>query len=149
MADPYAYSVATMARSSSRRARRSTTSFADGSVMRAPRCSAPAVSSAPMDFAARYGPWAVVAGASEGVGSAVARLLGERGVNVVLVSRRQAVLEEVAATVKTETRTVALDLSLPDADIRLAESTDDLDVGLLIYNAGADPYQSKFLDQPL
>jgi short-subunit dehydrogenase len=41
-----------------------------------------------MDFAERYGPWAVVAGASEGVGASVARLLGERGVNVVLVARR-------------------------------------------------------------
>jgi uncharacterized protein len=102
-----------------------------------------------MGFSEKYGPWAVVAGASEGVGASVARLLGERGVNVVLVSRRQEVLEEVAAAVKTETRTVALDLSVPDADIRLIEATHDLEVGLLIYNAGADPYQSKFLDQPL
>lgn len=100
-------------------------------------------------FAERYGPWAVVAGASEGVGSAVARQLGERGVNVVLVSRRADALSEVAAAVKTETRIVALDLSLPDADRNLAEATDDLEVGLLVYNAGADPFASKFLDQPL
>ena len=39
------------------------------------------------DFADSYGPWAVVAGASEGVGSSVARLLGERGVSVVLAAR--------------------------------------------------------------
>jgi uncharacterized protein len=102
-----------------------------------------------MGFSERYGPWAVVAGASEGVGASVARLLGERGVKVVLVSRRQAVLDEVAATVKTETRTVALDLSGRDADIRLAEATSDLEVGLLVYNAGADPFSSRFLDQPL
>jgi short-subunit dehydrogenase len=102
-----------------------------------------------MEFSDRYGPWAVVAGASEGVGSSLARLLGERGVNVVLVSRRQEVLDEVAATVATETRTIALDLSVPDADAKLAAATADLDVGLVIYNAGADPYASKFLDQPL
>jgi uncharacterized protein len=102
-----------------------------------------------MDFAERYGPWAVIAGASEGVGASVARLLGERGVNVVLVSRRQAALDEVAATVATETRTVALDLSEPDAAAGLAEATADLDVGLLIYNAGADPNSSRFLDQPV
>jgi uncharacterized protein len=100
-------------------------------------------------FAERYGPWAVVAGASEGVGASAARLLGERGVNVVLVSRRPDVLSEVAATVKTETRIVALDLSLPDADRQLAETAADLEVGLLVYNAGADPFASRFLDQPL
>jgi short-subunit dehydrogenase len=102
-----------------------------------------------VEFSERYGPWAVVAGASEGVGASVARLLGERGVNVVLVARREPVLLEVAATVPTETRTVVLDLSVPDADRALARATDGLDVGLLVYNAGADPYASKFLEQPL
>jgi short-subunit dehydrogenase len=102
-----------------------------------------------MEFAEKYGPWAVVAGASEGVGASVARLLGERGVNVVLVSRRPAVLDEVAATVKTSTCTVGLDLSLADADRRLADAAEGLDVGLLVYNAGADPFSSRFLEQPL
>jgi short-subunit dehydrogenase len=101
------------------------------------------------DFAEKYGPWAVVAGASEGVGSSVARLLGERGVNVVLVARRQAALDDVAATVKTKTRTVAVDLSLDDAHKALARAADGLDVGLLVYNAGADPNASRFLDKPL
>jgi short-subunit dehydrogenase len=101
-----------------------------------------------VDFAERYGPWAVVAGASEGVGSSVARLLGRRGVNVVLVARRQGALDEVAATVATETRTLALDLSEPEATTALAAATADLDVGLLVYNAGADPHASRFLDQP-
>jgi short-subunit dehydrogenase len=100
-------------------------------------------------FSDKYGPWAVVAGASEGVGSSVARLLGERGVNVVLVARRQGALDDVAETVKTQTRTVAIDLSLDDADKMLATATDGLDVGLLVYNAGADPHASRFLDKPL
>ncbi len=102
-----------------------------------------------MEFAEKYGPWAVIVGASEGVGASVARLLGERGINVVLVARRQSALDEVAATVKTQTRTVALDLSVPDADRTLADATEELEVGLLVYNAGADPFASKFLDQPL
>jgi short-subunit dehydrogenase len=102
-----------------------------------------------VDFSERYGPWAVVAGASEGVGASVARQLGERDVNVVLVARRQAALDEVAATVTTETRTVALDLSDVDADRALAAATDALEVGLLVYNAGADPFASTFLDEPL
>ncbi len=101
-----------------------------------------------MEFAARYGPWAVVAGASEGIGASVARLLGARQINVVLVARRQAALDEVAATVPSQTRSVALDLSVAGADEALARATSDLEVGLLVYNAGADPHSSHFLDKP-
>ena len=100
------------------------------------------------EFIEKYGPWAVVAGASEGIGASVARLLGARGVNVVLVSRRQAALDEVAATVPAETRTVVIDLGAPDAVAALADATADIEVGLLVYNAGADPYMSRFLDKP-
>jgi short-subunit dehydrogenase len=102
-----------------------------------------------IEFAERYGPWAVVAGASEGVGSSVARLLGSKGINVVLVSRRQEVLSEVASTVSSETRTVVLDLAEPGSVAVLAGATADLDVGLLVFNAGADPNASSFLDQPV
>ena len=102
-----------------------------------------------MEFVDRYGPWALVAGASEGVGASAARALGERGVNVVLVSRRQAALDQVAGTVVSSTRTVALDLSEPNAGSELVRVTDDLEVGLLIYNAGADPNMARFLDKPL
>jgi short-subunit dehydrogenase len=102
-----------------------------------------------MEFAHRYGPWAVVAGASEGVGASVARLLGERGVNVVLVARNRVTLDAAAAEVSTETRTIVLDLSTPAADQALAAATAGLDVGLLVYNAGADPYLSRFLDRPV
>jgi uncharacterized protein len=102
-----------------------------------------------VEFAERYGPWALVAGASEGVGASAARLLGERGINVVLVSRRQAALEDVAETVVSSTRTVALDLSEPNAASLLIRATEDLEIGLLIYNAGADPNMSRFLDKPL
>jgi uncharacterized protein len=102
-----------------------------------------------MEFAERYGPWAIIAGASEGVGASLARLLGERGVNVVLVARRADALDEVASSVASDTRTVVLDLSTIDADRALADATADLDVGLLVYNAGADPYMTPFLDQPV
>ncbi len=50
-----------------------------------------------MTFAEHYGPWALVAGASEGVGAAFAEGLAERGVDVVLLARRKAVLDDVAA----------------------------------------------------
>lgn len=101
-----------------------------------------------MTFADQYGPWAVVAGASEGVGASLARQLGGRGVNVVLVARRQTALDEVAADVSTDTRALALDLSTPEAHDELAAAAADLDVGLFVYNAGADPYSSMFLEQP-
>ena len=101
-----------------------------------------------MSFDERYGPWALIAGASEGVGAEAARMLGERGVNVVLVSRRQELLDAVAKTVPAQTRTLALDLSRADAAKVLAEATADLEVGLLIYNAGAvNP--APFLDHPV
>lgn len=102
-----------------------------------------------MEFADRYGPWALVAGASEGVGASAARLLGERGINVVLVSRRREVLEDVAETVRSSTRVLALDLSEPDAASQLIRATADIEIGLLIYNAGADPNMARFLDKPL
>ncbi len=101
------------------------------------------------DFSQRYGPWAVVAGASDGIGASVARHLGDRGVNVVLVARRRAHLEDVAATIPSETRIIVLDLSAPQAGAELAEATADLPVGLLVYNAGADPNASQFLEKPV
>jgi uncharacterized protein len=100
-------------------------------------------------FRDRYGPWAVVAGASDGTGAAFAEELGRRGVNVVLVARRAPLLTELAGRLPVESRVVVLDLSEDDASARLAAATDDLDVGLVIYNAGADPSNLPLLDQPL
>ena len=101
------------------------------------------------DFAATYGPWAVVAGASDGTGAAFAEELARRGVHVVLVARRRPLLDELAARLPVETRVVVLDLSADDAGATLAEATSELDVGLLIYNAGADPVSLPLLEQPL
>jgi short-subunit dehydrogenase len=98
-------------------------------------------------FRTRYGPWAVVAGASDGTGAAFARELAGRGVNVVLVARRQSLLDEVAASLPVETRVVVLDLSLDNAGPELAAATNDLDVGLFVYNAGSDPRSLLLLDQ--
>jgi len=101
-------------------------------------------------FRDRYGPWAIVAGASEGTGAAFSRQIAAHGVNVVLVARRIGPLTTLADQIRressVETRVVSLDLSEVDADRELATATDGLDVGLLIYNAGADEYGMKFLD---
>jgi uncharacterized protein len=100
-------------------------------------------------FRAKYGPWAVVAGASDGTGAAFAEELARRGVNVVLVARRGALLDEVAARLDVETRVVVLDLSTNDAGEALAAATADLEVGLFIYNAGSDPRSLLLLDQSI
>jgi short-subunit dehydrogenase len=93
-----------------------------------------------------------VAGASDGVGAAFAEEIARRGVNVVLLARRQAVLDEVAAGISTrtgvQTRTLAVDLAHVDASKVIAEATADLDVGFLVYCAGADPNFEPFLNNP-
>lgn len=89
---------------------------------------------------ARYGPWAVVTGASDGIGRAFARELATAGVHVVLVARREAALTELARELEAShavtTRVVAQDLARPDAHAELARATSDLDVGLLVASAG-------------
>lgn len=100
-------------------------------------------------FPTAYGPWAVVAGASDGTGAEFARELARRGVNLVLVARRAPLLEALAAELDVETRVVPLDLSLPDATEVLWGATADLEIGLVIYNAGADDSNTLFLEQPL
>ena len=104
-------------------------------------------------FVERYGPWAMVAGASDGVGAAFAGELADRGLNVVLLARRQQVLEEVAAEIarrtSVQTRTFAVDLAEPGAAARVIDATDDLDIGFLVYCAGADPDFRPFLAGPV
>jgi uncharacterized protein len=102
-----------------------------------------------MTFAAKYGPWALVAGASDGVGAAFAEGIAERGVNVVLLARRQPLLDEVAAGIAertgAQTRTLAIDLASSDASTRVATATADLEIVFLVYCAGADPNFEPFL----
>jgi short-subunit dehydrogenase len=99
--------------------------------------------SAPGAFAARYGPWAVVAGASEGLGEAFAHGAASRGVNVLLLARRRDALEAVAAEVRSrhgvEARTAVVDLATPEAAARAAEAALGLEVGLLVCNASYSP----------
>ena len=106
-----------------------------------------------MGFAERYGRWALVAGASDGVGSAFAREIARRGVNVVLLARRQHVLDEVAASIRAEsgveTRVVAVDLAAADAMARVRDVTTGLEIGFLVYCAGADPSFQPLLANPV
>jgi short-subunit dehydrogenase len=89
----------------------------------------------------RYGPWALVAGASEGLGEAFAHGLARRGVNLVLVARGRPKLDAVADAVRTahgvEVVVGTVDLGAPDVLDRLAPLVDGRDLGLLVYNACA------------
>lgn len=100
----------------------------------------------------RYGPWAVIAGGSEGVGAEFARLLAVAGVNLVLLARKTQPLAEVATTCRglgVEVRTLTVDLSDPAAAGTVTSATSGLDIGLLIYNAGANTCSAEFLDADL
>ena len=105
------------------------------------------------DLLAKYGPWAVIAGASEGTGAEFARQLASAGLNLVLVSRRAERLEKLAAELKQhnpiQTRILALDLSTADAADKLFAATSGIEVGLYISNAGADLDFRPILDRPL
>ncbi|OLP02932.1 short-chain dehydrogenase [Mycolicibacterium porcinum] len=101
---------------------------------------------------AKYGPWAVIAGGSEGVGAEFAHQLAEEGFNLVLIARKPGPLTDTADRCRelgAEVRAISVDLLDPQSVSRIAEGTADLDVGLLIYNAGASTCNELFLDTDL
>jgi short-subunit dehydrogenase len=107
-----------------------------------------------MEFLERYGPWAIVAGASEGVGKAFARQLAARGLPSILVARREAPLialrDEILAETGVACEIATVDLAAPDAVARVAEAVGQREIGLFISNAGADTNNgSKFLDNDI
>lgn len=97
----------------------------------------------------RYGPWALIVGGSEGIGAGFARKLAADGFKLVLTARKTGPLEELANELRaggTEVRTLSADMSKPDAIDRAREVTDDIEVGLLIYNAGANSVRGNFVE---
>lgn len=104
------------------------------------------------DFATRYGAWAAVAGASEGLGAAFAEALAARGTNLLLLARRAELLDELAARIRSErgveVRTLPIDLAGPDLPAALEEASRGLEVGVAVYNAAFSPIGS-FLEVPL
>ncbi len=106
-----------------------------------------------MSFADRYGPWAVISGASEGTGRSFARQIAAKGVPSILIARREEPLAALADDIKKESGvdcvTATIDLAAPDACDRIVEATGPREVGLYVGNAGADPNGSRFLDRDI
>src|SRR6266404_3965102 len=102
----------------------------------------------------RFGPWALVTGASSGIGKEFARQIAASGINIVLVARREALLKEAGVEFSkrygVEHRVVVLDVSQEDFIGQLASATDDLDIGLVVSNAGTgNPGEFLKLDRQL
>jgi hypothetical protein len=102
-------------------------------------------------FAKRYGHFAIVAGAAEGIGAAFARELAARGLSLLLVDRLAEPLDALADELRgrgVAVRTARVDLAAPDVGDRVASAADGLEVGLLVYNAGIS-HVGPFLDRPI
>jgi uncharacterized protein len=102
----------------------------------------------------RFGPWALVTGASSGIGKEFAQQIAASGINIVLVARREDLLKEVGVEFSkrygVEHRVVVLDVSREDFIRQLASATDDLDIGLVVSNAGTgNPGEFLKLDRQL
>lgn len=106
-----------------------------------------------MNFAEQYGPWAVIAGGSEGIGAAFARRFAAEGINLVLLARKPGPLKELAddirATYGVEVREASVDLTAADIGEQVAALAEGCDVGMLVYNAGAGDHYQFVLDEPL
>jgi uncharacterized protein len=104
------------------------------------------------DFRARYGAWAVVAGASQGLGEEFARQLAARGLNVAMIARRAkitaALAEEFSAKYGVQSRVIELDLAQAAAAEVVERETAEMEVGLLVYNAALSVI-GQFLEGPL
>jgi len=101
----------------------------------------------PLALRDRYGEWALVTGASAGIGAEFARALAAEGFSLVLSARREprlrALADELEKRFNIATRVVVLDLADADAADRLADGVSDLEIGILVNNAGVG-YAGRF-----
>ena len=103
-------------------------------------------------FLNRYGPWALVTGAAEGLGAEFASQIAAKGLGVLLVDVQLEKATKHAADLAqrfgVETRAIECDLSKSDFLDGLREKTDSFEIGLLICSAGIGT-TGPFLDTPI
>ena len=99
-----------------------------------------------ISFPERYGAWAVVAGAGEGLGAAFAMDLARRGMNVMLIARRYRHIEKVAEELKAahdvEACCLVRDLGRPGTISDVETELTGKEVGVVVYNAAHIPLGS-------
>ena len=104
-----------------------------------------------MNLAQKYGPWAVIAGGSEGLGISFAEQLAAHGINLLLIARNAEKLAAAAALITSQydvqVRTAAIDLASEDVTDRVAARSSDIEVGLLIHIAGAATGPMRVVEQ--
>lgn len=91
---------------------------------------------------------ALVTGASSGIGRDIARELSNMGYDLILVARRLDRLEELKEELKTNVKTISLDISIPDNCIKLYENVKNEEIDILINNAGFGVF-GEFLETDL
>ncbi|MDJ0836304.1 MAG: SDR family oxidoreductase [Acidobacteriota bacterium] len=100
----------------------------------------------------KYGPWAVVTGATSGIGRELAVRLAEAGMNLVLTARRERVLEELAAELQAahgiQTLVAPTDVSTPQGVEDIVRAAENVKVGLLVAAAGFGT-SGRFLESSL
>ena len=90
----------------------------------------------------KYGEWALITGASSGIGKEFATSISEKGLNVILVARSSEKLkktaQELEKTFKVKTKVVVTDLATEKGIEKVIKETENLNIGLLVNNAGRE-----------
>lgn len=106
-----------------------------------------------MDLFKQYGPWAIIAGGSEGIGFSFAKQLAQAGINLILLARREEALTQAQQALQqdysVDVRVHCVDLTSPQLESQLTDITAGLEIGLMIYNAGAMHGAELFVDDSL
>lgn len=103
-------------------------------------------------FKEKYGPWALIAGGSQGIGEEFARKLASKGINLLIIGRREKPLKDLGAEIESEysvrVRHFVFDLSEADRIPELGKAARDIEIGLVVYNA-AKSYIGNFFNTGL
>ncbi|XP_055915170.1 very-long-chain 3-oxoacyl-CoA reductase [Eupeodes corollae] len=97
----------------------------------------------------RLGEWAVITGATDGIGKAYAKALAKKGLNIVLISRSSSKLETVAKEISDETKveikTIDIDFTGgPEIYEKIQTNLEGIDIGVLVNNVGISYHHPEY-----